>query len=230
MASYGVHLERREENLDEIASLQARYGSPVGVGGVLDHLNRQATAGAGARTRPDVGLHLEPAGQRLPAVVAAGHQHLRRRLGHRGLRGPAADRHELVLQGRQGRQPRQPGHVRRRRPAELPARADRAGRHRPARPGHAGAAADPCRRRGLVRALPAPGRHPAWPLHLPRRRHHGGGAGRATPSATASCCRCGSPTPRTPRSRSRSCATRSCRSTAGRRRRSWSPASTAPRA
>jgi hypothetical protein len=43
VASYGVHLERREENLDEIASLQARYGSPVGVGGVLDQLNRQAS-------------------------------------------------------------------------------------------------------------------------------------------------------------------------------------------
>ena len=52
MASYGVHLERHEENLDEIASLQARYGSPVGVGGVLDHLNRQAT---GARV-PGRGL------------------------------------------------------------------------------------------------------------------------------------------------------------------------------
>ena len=43
MASYGVHLQRAEENLEEIAALQSRYGSPVGVAGVLGHLNRLAT-------------------------------------------------------------------------------------------------------------------------------------------------------------------------------------------
>ena len=43
MPGFGVHLVRREENLDEIAALQGRYGPAVGLGGVLDNLDRQAT-------------------------------------------------------------------------------------------------------------------------------------------------------------------------------------------
>jgi hypothetical protein len=38
-----VHLRRTDENADEIATLVARYGDPVGVQGVLGALNRQAT-------------------------------------------------------------------------------------------------------------------------------------------------------------------------------------------
>lgn len=43
MTAYGVHLVRREENLEEIAALRARYGRSVGLRGVLKNLNRQAT-------------------------------------------------------------------------------------------------------------------------------------------------------------------------------------------
>lgn len=39
---HGVHLRRREENRDEIADVIARLGRPVGLSGLLDHLNRQA--------------------------------------------------------------------------------------------------------------------------------------------------------------------------------------------
>jgi hypothetical protein len=38
----GVHLERGDVGADQIASLAERYGRPVGVGGVLDDLNREA--------------------------------------------------------------------------------------------------------------------------------------------------------------------------------------------
>jgi hypothetical protein len=37
-----VHLRRTEENAAEIAALASRYGEPVGVEGVLDHLDQQA--------------------------------------------------------------------------------------------------------------------------------------------------------------------------------------------
>ncbi|MEI2821036.1 MAG: hypothetical protein V9E81_12825 [Marmoricola sp.] len=39
----GVHLRRREENLDEIAAVIDRLGKPVGLQGVLEDLNHQAT-------------------------------------------------------------------------------------------------------------------------------------------------------------------------------------------
>lgn len=37
-----VHLRRTDEKLDEVDALLARFGGPVGIDGVLDHLNRQA--------------------------------------------------------------------------------------------------------------------------------------------------------------------------------------------
>lgn len=38
----GVELRRTDENTTEIAALTSRFGGPIGIGGVLDDLNRQA--------------------------------------------------------------------------------------------------------------------------------------------------------------------------------------------
>ncbi len=49
---HGVHLRRREENLDEIAAVVERLGRPVGLAGVLDNLNRQAVVTKAAGRAP----------------------------------------------------------------------------------------------------------------------------------------------------------------------------------
>ena len=108
-----------------------------------------------------------------------------------------------------GRQPRQPDHVRRPRPPGATGTccscvpSVRRGRH-----AAAGAAARARRRHRLVRPLPARRRHPARAVHAARVDDiirvpaSSGPRPRRTPSATATCCRCGSRTaPRAERGR-----------------------------
>ena len=219
--------DRREHRRDRRAGHDARRPGRARRGARRLRPQGPQDLAAGAGGAP--GLHVRPRRPAGPALVAAGRDHVGGCLGRGGDRRPSDRGRRVVRQGaaRRRGQAGLADHVLRPRVPALPARAaggagpeGRPRRHR---------AADRARRRDrLVRRPTCTSRRPRGASSpAASTTCSGWTTTRSRRTATATCCRCGSPTRPRPTRATSGCATRSCRSTRGpRRRRSW-PVSTA---